>query len=125
MSAVDCSKLSIVDGQMLCSHRRMHLPGGRTSERICSICVWRNADDDDPKVKDLVEPPPLSRAPCVHRGPDALRQEMCRLCGGNERLLDVFACSKFGECMEHVGGVKGTDGKKLPICISCRDYHAG
>lgn len=39
----------------------------------------------------------LPDLPCPARGRE-LRQVRCQLCGGEERLVPVFACTKHGEC---------------------------
>lgn len=61
--------------------------------------------------------------PCVHLG-EELRIELCQLCGRKGDPAPVHTCALHGECTVLTYGLTGTDRKKLPRCIGCREYES-
>ena len=60
--------------------------------------------------------------PCDHRGP-ILSTELCILCGGQEKPIDVHSCQRFGECtIQSNGGLREgrtATGALLHRCMTC------
>jgi hypothetical protein len=57
--------------------------------------------------------------PCGARG-EITRITRCTVCGSRDELVEVFSCSRMGECTIHAKGVRTESGAKLiQPCISC------
>jgi hypothetical protein len=106
------------------------------------ICVWKPCDGGqicvvcsrrikigvyDPHIQAMCRavetsgPIAVARH-CIHRGAEPERYELCRLCGQRDVMAAVYRCDLYGECTSHAHGLADSSGKKLPVCLSCKDF---
>lgn len=97
----------------VCGHTRQSSYPSHMLHRRCPMRqVERKAD-----VVRPAETASLSDVlPCVHRG-NEVRTVTCKLCGGGEKEVSVFACALFEECTLR----RTKSGQDFKTCLGCSD----
>lgn len=125
----DCARAGRVSeksGNRLCL---MHGDRKFVNLDVCNACPLAGLVNGDADAAEKLIPPrrkaKLKKSSaaqtepalsCSHRGA-VVRSELCKLCGGIEKNVEIFACDLHGECSLH----RFKAGKGPRSCVSCKD----
>ena len=108
-----------------CPRHQTHKPG--VWHQLCRtqpeyFALWETGDGPRTDAPHPVGHFPTSRGPCRFRSAESHDAVSCLCCGGRSISVPVFACEKFGSCVEEVCRSATPPASTPPSCMTCPEH---